>query len=801
MRELFCQILQLSIYGGLMISAIMLLRPVLSKAPRRISCLIWLLVCLRLMVPFQVRSAVSLQPDLDTVLGESVVQQETPPEEMEDVVFDDGLLQDPPTQEDPQIAAPQPSTPVTQPSVSAPVVDTPPQQGSDSQSDVDYMTVLAWVWVAGMAALLIYGLGSYARLKSRVRDSVIASEGVWSCARIHTAFVLGFFRPQVYLPAGLSEDQRMLILSHERIHVKYWDHWCKPLAFLTLAVHWFNPLVLLAFVLLCRDMEMACDEAVIQSMTLQQRKDYSAALLSCSCREHSISVCPVAFGEISVKRRIKNVLSYRKKNLWIILAAVLATLTLAACFLTDPMASVSQPPETEPSQTEPGPTESEPTEGEETILPSKPEELLVTYQDYQCRYEGRDGQWEEDVAVAAREVLANFLPFKDQYVLQLFSKTGAYMYVNTNDYYDKDMRVAFLQEIENLINRIPELTDAEITFELRKILTMDEGRGAWISWAAQQAFPLKVEELEHQGELGLYVVRTSQEHPELLYKRLTKINGIPIDQIIEQLRPYAQANTAYESDLFIRKYDLKNLEALQVIGIVEAGIDYADFSFADDSGTEITVTLYAQDSSTLRETGIWEDFKTRKITLHAQDGAYWCQTLAGGQVYARISSCFEDEEYPTATFFADVLEQMKTQTQPATLILDLRENEGGKYPLDGLQSFLNELYAVKPEHVYVLIDHGTNGAAGMLAFLMMRYNLPLEFVGLPAGCAPEGYGDNLLFTLPNSGLKLGVTTKYFVIRANYPYEALMADTIVYQSLSDYQQGIDTVLEYVCDSAD
>ena len=203
-----------------------------------------------------------------------------------------------------------------------------------------------WVWLLGCLVMLGYGAISFLRLKLRLREAVLAGPGVREGAMVDSPFVLGIFRPVIYLPLGLSERDREMVLSHERAHLKRRDNWVKPLAYILLAAHWFNPLVWISYVLLCRDIESACDERVLKDMGREERRAYSAALLNCSVRPRMISACPLAFGELSVKGRIKSVLNYKKPGFWISLAALAACAVVAVCFLTDP---VKEPEEVQPS--------------------------------------------------------------------------------------------------------------------------------------------------------------------------------------------------------------------------------------------------------------------------------------------------------------------------------------------------------------------------------------------------------------------------------------------------------------------
>ena len=316
MNILFSNLLQVSLQGSIVIFAVLLLRLALKKAPKRTICLLWLLAGLRLLVPVQIESPVSLQPDYQPMAWEQTGDALSVPED--DNVRGRGEILD---------------------SQGKILVGKPLETGTpaaDAEAVPDWKVWIPYLWLSGVAAMGMVSLLSYLQLKERVKDSVILSEGVWICSRIDTAFVLGFLKPRIYLPVGLTEQERAFVVAHERSHIARRDHWWKPLGFALLAVHWFNPLVWLGYVLLCRDLEMACDEAVVATMDLHQRKAYSEALVSCSAIHRTIAACPVAFAEVSGKERVMHVLSFKKPAFWITLLAVAAGIFVAVFLLTSP---------------------------------------------------------------------------------------------------------------------------------------------------------------------------------------------------------------------------------------------------------------------------------------------------------------------------------------------------------------------------------------------------------------------------------------------------------------------------------
>lgn len=327
MKEIFTNFATASLSGSVLILAVILARFALCKAPKRYACLLWLLVGLRLLVPFTVESRLSLQPDPVTI-----------PQLHSEI-------------RDPQLPSQTPSLPVqTNPPATAPDVipggtdteDVPQISIPDSTplpaQTPDYIAIAAWVWSLGAGGILCYALISYWVLKYKLRQAIQLEKGVYEDASVHSPFLLGYWKPKIYLPCHVAAEYSSFILAHERCHIRRGDNWVKLIGFVCLALHWYNPLAWLAYSLLCRDVEMACDEAVIRTMDTPQRKAYSAALLSCAAKRQAFSACPVAFGEVRVKQRILKVLHYKKPAFWLTIVAVIALCAIAVCFLTSPAA-------------------------------------------------------------------------------------------------------------------------------------------------------------------------------------------------------------------------------------------------------------------------------------------------------------------------------------------------------------------------------------------------------------------------------------------------------------------------------
>ena len=326
MAQFFTNLMNASFHGSIVILAVIVLRFLLKKTPKKFFCMLWLLAGIRLLMPFEIQSTMSLQPN-----PEPMMQQMSQYEVLD---F---------TPEVPIVPMPQDNR--LEAETEAPVFNIIPSEDTavvqetvvhqENALAINWMSLIPWIWLTVASFFLIYTFYAYFKLRLQVREAV-KIEGGWECDRIETAFILGFIRPQIYIPMGLSAMVRKYILAHERTHLEKGDHWFKMIGFIALALHWFNPLVWIAYILLCKDIEMACDERVVQFMELPERKAYSAALLNCSTNKAHFAACPVAFGEVSVKHRIKSVLKYKKPSFWISLAGVIAIIFVAVCLVTSP---------------------------------------------------------------------------------------------------------------------------------------------------------------------------------------------------------------------------------------------------------------------------------------------------------------------------------------------------------------------------------------------------------------------------------------------------------------------------------
>ena len=310
MSELFLEIVNRSIAASWIVIAVLILRFCLKKAPKWVNVLLWGIVAVRLIFPFSIESALSLIPSAETVSPS--IMMETAPSVQTGVPALDQVI-----------------NPVIDHSLS-------PAPGASANPLQIWIPVMAAVWLAGAAALLLYSAISYWRLRRRVREAVILRDNIYQSENAGSPFVLGIIQPKIYLPYSVDSGALAYVIAHEQAHIRRRDHWWKPLGFLLLTVHWFNPLLWLSYILLCRDIELACDEKVIREMGSEQRADYTQALVSCSVSRRSIAACPLAFGEVGVKTRVKSVMNYKKPAFWIILASALICAAAAVCFLTNP---------------------------------------------------------------------------------------------------------------------------------------------------------------------------------------------------------------------------------------------------------------------------------------------------------------------------------------------------------------------------------------------------------------------------------------------------------------------------------
>ena len=311
MANFFIDLFNMSITASYLVLAVVIARALLKKAPKWITCLLWAMVGFRLICPFTIESVLSLIPGTQTITANetSVIRPFTVQSGIAGI--DTNVN---------EFLGDKYAEGVTVP----------------TNTFADVTTVLSVIWLVGLICMLIYGFISYIRLRKRVGVSLLFKDNIYYCDNIDTPFILGFFKPKIYVPSGISEEQTGYITLHEKAHLKRKDHLWKPLGFILLSVYWFNPVMWVAYILLCRDIESACDEKVIKNMDNSEKKNYSETLVSCSVQRRMVMACPLAFGEVGIKQRIKSVLNYKKPAFWIIILAFVLFTVVAVCFLTNP---------------------------------------------------------------------------------------------------------------------------------------------------------------------------------------------------------------------------------------------------------------------------------------------------------------------------------------------------------------------------------------------------------------------------------------------------------------------------------
>ena len=318
MDAVFLKLLNMSLTASWIVLAVLILRLLLKRAPKWINCLLWGVVGLRLIFPFSIESLFSLIPSAEPLPSDLPMTQ-TPAIDSGFEVIDQ----------------------VVNPIIYDSFAPTPTNSANPMQIVI---AVAAIVWLCGLVGMIAYGAISYLRLRLRVRASICQDGNVYLCDDIDSPFILGVIRPRIYLPSGMTQEQMGYVIGHERAHLRRLDHVWKPIGFVLLCLHWFNPMLWVAYILLCRDIEKACDEKVIRDMDDESKKGYSETLVACSVHRRAVMACPLAFGEVGVKDRIKSVLHYKKPAFWIILVAVVALVVTGVCFLTDPPAPENNNP-------------------------------------------------------------------------------------------------------------------------------------------------------------------------------------------------------------------------------------------------------------------------------------------------------------------------------------------------------------------------------------------------------------------------------------------------------------------------
>ena len=315
MGAVFLKVLNMSITAGWFILAVLCIRLLFRKIPKWMNCLLWGVVAIRLICPFSIESPFSILSSTEPIKSSAVVEGEV----RNDIPSIDSRLT------------------IVQNTINPMLTETFAYNESDSVAPLQVVTFAAGlVWCCGMVLLIICAMGSVVKLHKLVNEAVCVRENIYICDAVKSPFILGIFRPRIYFSSALREREMDYILAHESAHLKRKDHWWKALGYLLLCIHWFNPLCWMAYSLLCKDIELACDEKAAKNMIFHEKKEYAKVLLSCAGQRSLVMVCPLAFGEVGVKERVKSVLNYKKPTVWIMMATAAVFVILAVCFLTNP---------------------------------------------------------------------------------------------------------------------------------------------------------------------------------------------------------------------------------------------------------------------------------------------------------------------------------------------------------------------------------------------------------------------------------------------------------------------------------
>lgn len=310
MTKIFLHIVNMSISAGYVVLAVLLLRILFRRAPKWITVALWGIVALRLICPFSFESPVSLIPN-NEIVSTNIMMEEKPTIDTGIPIIDDTI------------------NPVISENFA-------PAPGDSVNPMQVWITVFTWVWIIGTSAFILYAIISYIKIRSKVRTAILFQNNIYQSENIYSAFVLGIIKPRIYMPFNVDSSDFNYVLAHEKTHIRRKDHLIKPFGFILLAINWFNPLIWVSYVLLCRDIELACDEAVIKEFDCENRAGYSSALLTQSQSKKMVIACPLSFGEVGVSKRIKTVLNYKKPAFWVVIASILISLVVAVCFLTNP---------------------------------------------------------------------------------------------------------------------------------------------------------------------------------------------------------------------------------------------------------------------------------------------------------------------------------------------------------------------------------------------------------------------------------------------------------------------------------
>lgn len=319
MEKVFIELLNMGLTATWVVLAVIAVRTLCYKAPKRLIVGLWALVGVRLVCPFLLESVLSLIPSAEIVSSNILLAEQ--PKIHTGVAMLNSTV-------NPLLSE------HLAPGYSISGATLPGESANPMQM---IAFVAAILWLVGMGLMFVYSLTSYLWLRHKVKVSLCYRDNIYFCDSIATPFVFGIIKPRVYLPSGMEGGQTDCVIAHESAHLKRRDHWWKTIAFFLLSVYWFHPLLWISYLLFSKDIERACDERVVREMEPEARKNYAEALVSCSLQKRRMLACPLAFGEVGVKNRVKSVLNYKKPAFWIVAVTIVAGLAVAVCFLTNPV--------------------------------------------------------------------------------------------------------------------------------------------------------------------------------------------------------------------------------------------------------------------------------------------------------------------------------------------------------------------------------------------------------------------------------------------------------------------------------
>lgn len=444
----------------------------------------------------------------------------------------------------------------------------------------------------------------------------------------------------------------------------------------------------------------------------------------------------------------------------------------------------------------------------ETIAETIQDEIILPeedFSDYVYIYENeRDRAWEEDVIYLAQIVLGQHPVVQEDYHWIYTSKDWWQVYTAQNPFYDVTVRNTFIGEIRSLIAALPERTDREINYEMRRIVGLLNDAHSDVQIASGDMFPLGLKVLYEGDEAGIYVVKAPAEYSYLLYSRLVSVNEVPVKEIVHSMMAYVTSENDYLSSNGVIDYSWKSVmmwtDSLRAVGVLGKDENSAFFNFLNEAEETVTLTLDAVSYDTYKDMDSASGIFSAEEYLDCEDVVqpnYWCARLTDRNVYyVRISQFRNSEDAPFATFFNDIMLELYAVEEPQQVIIDLRGNGGGNVLWQMVNDFFGRLDGANINGVYILMDERSCSASVIMACQVKNAVGDVVIVGSPAGQPPNFFTGQTYEKLPNSGIDFSISTYYVETWKNYPYDALMPDITIYQTLDDYKNGVDTVLEAV-----